>query len=58
MLLYQGLGTVLIALQGFSLFFFLRLFFTWTILKVLIKFVTILLLFYVLVFLAMRHIGS
>ena len=30
----------------------------WTIFKVFIEFVTILLLFYVLVFLAMRHVGS
>ena len=30
----------------------------WPILKVFIEFVTTLLLFYVLVFLAMRHVGS
>ena len=56
MLIYQGLGAVLISLRGFS---FLRFFFlTWTILKVFIEFVTILLLSYVLVFLAIRHVGS
>ena len=39
--------------------FFLRFFFfMWAIFKVYIEFVTILLLFYVLVFLAMRHVAS
>ena len=41
-------------------FFFLRffLFFMWTTFKVFVEFVTVLILFYVLVFLAMRHLGS
>ena len=39
-------------------FFFKTFFLMWTIFKVFIEFVTILLLFYVLVFLAMRHVGS
>ena len=39
-------------------FFFLDFFLMWTILKVFIEFATILLLFYVLVFLAARHVGS
>ena len=41
-------------------YFFLSFFFflMWTIFEVFIEFVTILLLFYVLVFLATRHVGS
>ena len=38
--------------------FFCFLFLMWTIFKVFIEFVTILLLFYVLLFLTMRHVGS
>ena len=38
--------------------FFFKDFLTWTIFKVFIEFVTILLLFYVVVFLALRHVGS
>ena len=38
--------------------FFPKIFFlTWTIFKIFIEFITILLLFYVLVFSAMRHVG-
>ena len=39
-------------------FFFKILFLMWTIFRVFTEFVTILLLFYVLVFLAARHVGS
>ena len=38
--------------------FFFKIFLMWTIFKVFIEFVTILFLFYVLVFLAARHVGS
>ena len=39
-------------------FFFFKIFLMWTLFEVFIEFVTILLLFYVLVFLATRHVGS
>ena len=42
----------------FLSFFFCFFFLTWTIFKVFIEFVTVLILFYALVFLAMRHWGS
>ena len=38
--------------------FFLSFFFMWTILKAFIEFVTILFLFYVFFFLAVKHVGS
>ena len=42
----------------FVCFIFLKMFLMWTIFKVFIEFVTILLLFYVLILLAERHVES
>ena len=42
----------------FLFFLFIFIFLTWTIVSVFMEFVTILLLFHVLVFLAARHVGS
>ena len=39
-------------------YFFLKTFLMWIIFKVFTEFVTILLLFYALIFLAKRHVGS
>ena len=47
-----------IDVQDHSLFYFFQIFLMWTIFKVFIEFVTILLLFYALDFWPVRYVGS
>ena len=54
----RGSGSGKQLLLAFFFFFFLDSFLRWIIFKVFIEFVIIFFLFYVLVFLAMSHMGS